>query len=209
VLYKKCFLSAKTGFMQLVFATHNQNKIKEIKALLPHSMQLLSLKELGIHEDIPETADNLEANAMEKAQYVYTRYRMSCFADDSGLEVDALGGAPGVFSARYAGPACSYKDNNEKLLRKLQGIANRGAAFRTIIALILDGEKYIFEGKVRGQITREIRGKEGFGYDPLFIPDTCTQSYAEMPREEKNRISHRAKAFKQLIDFLEKKGNCI
>jgi XTP/dITP diphosphohydrolase len=188
--------------IELVIATHNKHKLAEIKPLIPEVFQLLSLDDVGIFEDIPETADTLDGNALQKAGFVYNRTSKNCFADDTGLEVDALGGRPGVYSARYAGEGCSYADNNIKLLTELEGIYNRKACFRTVICLLFEGKSHYFEGKVEGSIITELRGAEGFGYDPVFIPEGHSLTYAEMGFEEKNSLSHRAIAVKKLVVFL-------
>jgi XTP/dITP diphosphohydrolase len=190
--------------IELIIATHNKHKLGEIKPLIPEQFQLLSLDDVEIFDDIPETADTLEGNALQKAEFVYSRTSKNCFADDTGLEVDALDGRPGVFSARYAGEGCSYADNNRKLLDELKGVENRKACFRTVICLILNGKEHYFEGKVKGSIINELRGKEGFGYDPVFIPDGHSLTYAEMGFEEKNSMSHRAEAVRKLREFLLK-----
>lgn len=192
--------------IELVLATHNNHKLEEIKSLIPSQFKLLSLDDVGIFDDIPETADTLDGNAYQKADYVFSRTAKNCFADDTGLEVEALDGRPGVYSARYAGEGCSYADNNRKLLEELQGVANRKACFRTCICLILDGKAHYFEGKVNGTIISENRGSEGFGYDPIFIPDGHSLSFAEMAFAIKNSISHRAEAVKKLMEFLTKLG---
>lgn len=188
----------------LIFATHNQNKIKEIQAQLVDAYHLIGLTELGVHEEIPETTGTFDGNALQKAQYFWERFGQSCFADDSGLEVEALGGEPGVDSAHYAGT----RDSNENinlLLKNLANHTNTHAQFRTVIALILDGENFFFEGIIKGTICRERRGEGGFGYDPIFIPEGYTQTFAEMDLVEKNKISHRARAVAKLIDFLSNK----
>jgi XTP/dITP diphosphohydrolase len=189
--------------IKLVFATNNKNKIKEIKQLLNNSLELLSLEDIGCLEDIPETADTIEGNAIQKAQYVYEKYGYNCFADDTGLEIDALNGEPGVYSARYAGEQKNAEDNMMKVLTKLQDVENRSAQFKTVIALIVDGKVTCFEGIVKGEITTERSGNEGFGYDPIFKPKGYDVSYAEMSLELKNEISHRAIATKKLIQFLK------
>jgi XTP/dITP diphosphohydrolase len=166
--------------IKLVFATNNKNKIKEIKQLLNNSLELLSLEDIGCLEDIPETADTIEGNAIQKAQYVYEKYGYNCFADDTGLEIDALNGEPGVYSARYAGEQKNAEDNMMKVLTKLQDVENRSAQFKTVIALIVDGKVTCFEGIVKGEITTERSGNEGFGYDPIFKPKGYDVSYAEM-----------------------------
>lgn len=197
--------------MRIVFATNNAHKLEEIRAILGHSHDILSLNDIQCHADIPETADTLEGNALQKARYVWEHYHLSVFADDTGLEVDALGGAPGVYSARYAGGAGHDSEANmAKLLRELHGHTDRTARFRTVIALILaDGSdkgfsEHLFEGKVEGRIATERQGSEGFGYDPLFVPDGYDESFAQLGTAVKNRISHRARAVARLTDFLSK-----
>jgi len=190
----------------LIFATNNENKVKEIKKLLPENINLLSLKDVGIVEDIPETGETLRENALQKASYVYEKTGKNCFADDTGLQVDALNGAPGVYSARYAGEEKNAGKNMDKLLLELQNVKNRKANFTTVIALILNGKEYLFEGKVNGAIALAKSGKEGFGYDPVFIPDEfAPKTFADIPLEEKNKISHRARAVGKLVAFLSKK----
>jgi XTP/dITP diphosphohydrolase len=186
----------------LVFATHNQNKVKEIQAKLTDRYTLISLSDLDIAEEIPETSDTFEGNALLKAQYIWNKFGMSCFADDSGLEVDALGGAPGVHSARHAGLQKSDKDNIELLLENLKTHTDTSAQFHTCIALILEGQVYYFHGIIRGKLIRERKGTNGFGYDPIFIPEGYDRTFAEMTLAEKNAISHRAKAVAKLVDFL-------
>ncbi len=188
--------------MELVFATNNKHKVREISDLLDDNFRILGLADLNITEDIPEEAETLEENALFKARYVHDKTGKNVFADDTGLEVDALGGAPGVYSARYAGENKSFDDNIEKLLREMNGANDRNARFRTVIALILDGTEYLFEGTVEGEITRERRGAGGFGYDPVFLATGYERTFAEIPLSEKNKISHRAKAMRQLLDFL-------
>ena len=193
--------------MRIVFATNNQHKLSEIRQILGAQFEVLSLADIGCHEDIPETAGTFEGNAMQKAQYVCEHYHLSCFADDSGLEVDALGGAPGVFSARYAGgEGHDSEANMRKLLSELGENNNRKARFRTAIALLLlkDGqtEQYYFNGTINGSITKERRGTGGFGYDPIFQPDGYDATFAELGNEIKNKISHRAQAVQQLSQFL-------
>jgi XTP/dITP diphosphohydrolase len=191
--------------MKLCMATNNAHKIEEIEPLVPDTVGLVSLAEVGCREELPETGDTLEANSRQKAQYVWDHYGVSCFADDTGLEVEALRGEPGVYSARYAGPQRDARTNMELLLRKLEGEENRRAQFRTSITLILDGETYQFEGVVRGAILGAPRGTGGFGYDPLFVPDGYAQTFAEMDLAEKNRVSHRARAVERLIRFLRER----
>ncbi len=189
----------------LVFATNNLHKLEEVRDILGGSFRIASLKEIGCIDDIPETADTLEGNALQKARYVKDKFGYDCFADDTGLEVEALGGAPGVFSARYAGLGHDSEANMRKLLKELEGKTNRQAQFRTVVALLLEGREYTFEGIVRGTILTERRGTAGFGYDPVFVPEGYAETFAEMGSEEKNRISHRARAVQKLADFLHKR----
>ena len=191
-----------TTYMKIVFATNNPNKLKEIQSLMPEGIEILSLKEIGCTEDIPETGTTLEANAFQKAHYLKENYGYDCFADDTGLEVEYLNGAPGVYSARYAGPDRSAKANMAKILEELKGKKNRKAQFRTAIALILNGEEQLFEGMVEGHISEAKQGDEGFGYDPIFLPENDQRSFAQMTMEEKGAISHRGRAVRRLVDFL-------
>lgn len=192
--------------MKLVFATNNDHKLAEVSAMLGEEFELLSLKDIHCTEEIDETANTLEGNATIKAHYVREHYGLDCFADDTGLEVEVLEGAPGVHSARYAaGEGHDSEANMQKLLRELGGQTNRSARFRTVICLLLNGEEYCFEGIVRGCIAEEKRGEAGFGYDPLFIPEGYTESFAELGEEIKNKISHRARAIQALIEFLKEK----
>lgn len=189
--------------MKIVFATNNQHKLSEIRSILGDTIEVLSLKDIGCDVDIPETGKTLEENALQKAQYIYDHYHMDCFADDTGLEVDALGGAPGVYSARYAGgEGHDSEANMAKLLHELGDNSNRKARFRTVIALIIDGKVNTFEGIVKGEIIRERRGGEGFGYDPIFQPEGYDKTFAELGMDIKNHISHRAKAVHKLAEFL-------
>ena len=206
---------------KIVFATNNQHKLEEIRSILGDDFEVLSLSDIGCHEDIPETSDTLEGNAMQKAQYVFDKYGYDCFADDTGLEVDALGGEPGIYSARYAAldgdDSISHDSeaNMAKLLRKLEGIENRKARFRTVIALITTKDNspsligrdgvglLLFEGIVNGSIIKERRGGEGFGYDPIFQPEGYDKTFAELGNEVKNHISHRARAVQKLADYLK------
>lgn len=187
---------------ELVIASNNSHKIEEIKAILPKSFTLLSLKDIGLFDDIPETADTFDGNAILKAEYVKHKTTYDCFADDSGLEVEALNGAPGVYSARYGGKHGNHALNNEKLLKELAGVENRKAQFRSVIALIYKGNTHIFEGIVKGKIIHELTGQEGFGYDPLFMPYGYDQTFAEMDMALKNTISHRGRAVKKMMEFL-------
>lgn len=190
--------------MELVFATHNKNKLKEIQELLPAHIKLLSLDDIGCTEEIEETGDTIDENAIIKAEYVKTRYNVDCFADDTGLEVETLAGAPGVYSARYAGDQKNDEANVNKLLRQLEGHEDRTARFKTVIALNLKGKENLFTGICDGWILEERRGENGFGYDPVFLPKDQEKSFAEMELSEKSKISHRAKAFKELIEYLSK-----
>ncbi|MDR0566741.1 MAG: non-canonical purine NTP diphosphatase [Prevotellaceae bacterium] len=188
--------------MNLIFATNNLHKLEEVSAMLSKSVALSTPSRRGITEDIPENRPTLEGNALQKARYIYERLHENCFADDTGLEVEALNGAPGVRSARYAGEAKSMQDNMQKLLRDMKDESNRSARFRTVIALILEGKEYLFEGEVKGEILRSKAGSGGFGYDPIFRPEGYNVTFAEMEPEEKNKISHRGKAIRQLVNFL-------
>lgn len=188
---------------KLIFATNNAHKLGEVQALLGDDFELVTLRECGITEDIPETAETLEGNALQKARYVYSKTGLDCFADDTGLEVDALGGAPGVHSARYATDGHDFAANNRLLLKNLEGANERTARFRTVIALILDGVEYTFEGRVEGVIATEESGSEGFGYDPLFVPSGEIITFAQMSAEAKNAISHRGRAVAELVKFLK------
>ena len=190
---------------RLVFATNNAHKLEEIRAILGNSIEILSLADIHCHADIPETADTLEGNARQKSRYVYEHYGLDCFADDTGLEVESLGGAPGVYSARYAdGQGHDSQANMNKLLKEMEEKNDRKAQFRTIISVIEKGEERQFEGIVKGQITREKRGESGFGYDPIFQPDGYETTFAELGSDIKNRISHRARAVAALCDYLRK-----
>lgn len=191
--------------MQLVFASNNQNKIKEIRLLLPKDIALLSLEDIGCFDEIPETSLTIEGNAIQKADYVTQNYGYNCFADDTGLEVDALNGAPGVYSARYAGNQKDSNDNICKLLENLANTTNKKANFKTVICLNWNGQQHLFTGIIHGQIVEEKKGSNGFGYDPIFVPDGYTQTFAELSLEEKATISHRGLAVKQLVDFLAQK----
>ena len=190
--------------MKLVFATNNPNKLSEIRSLVPAGIEILSLKDINCSAQLPETNPTLEENALQKAQYVNIHYGFNCFADDTGLEIDVLGGAPGVYSARYAGEDCRAEDNMQKVLEKLNGESDRAAKFRTVIALIVDGEATLFEGECKGRITKTESGVEGFGYDPIFIPDDFDITFAEMNKVEKGAISHRGKAVSKLVGFLHR-----
>ena len=189
--------------MKLVFATNNKNKIHEVQHILPESFQILSLKDINCLEEIPETQDTIEGNALQKSSYVLEHYGYDCFADDTGLEIEALNGEPGVYSAMYAGSQRSSKDNIEKVLNKLQNIKNREAQFKTVISLQLKGKVYSFEGICKGEIILTPKGADGFGYDPIFKPDGYDMTFAEMPLDVKNKIGHRGKAVQKLISFLK------
>jgi XTP/dITP diphosphohydrolase len=191
--------------MQLVFASNNKNKILEIQSMLPENIKILSLEDIGCVEDIPETADTIEGNAILKANYVTQKYGFDCFADDTGLEVDYLNGEPGVYSARYAGEQRNADDNMNKLLDALSNKTNRKAQFKTVIVLNLNGEQELFTGIARGEITLKKTGNQGFGYDPIFQAEGFSETFAQLPLEMKNKIGHRGKATQLLIDFLKKK----
>ena len=189
--------------MKLVFATQNQNKVTELKQLMPKSIELLSLKDINCNDDIPETAPNLKGNASQKSHYIFEKFNINCFADDTGLEIEALNNEPGVYSARYAGPQKNSEDNMNLVLEKLKNESNRKARFKTVISLIINGDEHIFEGVCNGEITTKKSGNKGFGYDPIFKPKGFDITFADMPLSKKNKISHRGKAVKLLVDFLE------
>ena len=188
--------------IQLVFATQNQNKAKEIQAILPDGYKVLTLSDINCHDDIPETASTLEGNSELKADYIFKKYNINCFADDTGLEIEALNNEPGVYSARYAGNQKNSEDNMNLVLEKLGNNTNRQARFRTSICLILNGSKHFFEGVVDGKITTEKQGQKGFGYDPIFLPNGADETFAEMDLAQKNKMSHRARAIQEMIQFL-------
>ena len=188
--------------MKIIFATNNAHKLSEVQAVLGDGFTLVTPRECGITEEIPEEQDTLEGNASQKSHYIHDRTGLDCFADDAGLEVAALGGAPGVHSARYATDGHDFAANNRLLLRNLEGVADRRARFRTVISLILNGEEHLFEGVVEGRIIDHEAGHEGFGFDPLFVPDGCERTFAEMSPEEKNAISHRGRAVRKLAEYL-------
>jgi XTP/dITP diphosphohydrolase len=190
--------------MEIVFATNNKNKLKEIQNILESDIKLISLDELGCTDEIPEEQDTLDGNASQKAWYIYDKYGKNCFADDTGLEVEALNMEPGVYSARYAGEQKSSQDNMDKLLLNLEGKENRKAQFRTSISLIIDGKETLFQGCAQGEILKARQGGEGFGYDPIFQPKGYTISFAEMDMKEKNKISHRGRATAKLVEYLNK-----
>ncbi len=189
--------------MKIVFATNNRHKLEELRQIAGDKIEILGLKDIGCDADIPETGDTLEANALQKARYVWEHYGIDCFADDTGLEVDALGGEPGVRSARYApGEGHDSQANMALLLRNMEGVSDRKARFRTVIALILGGKEHIFEGKVEGDIMEQPSGEQGFGYDPVFRPQGWTKTFAEASPEEKNSVSHRGRAVRRLLSFI-------
>lgn len=187
---------------KLVFATNNMHKLEEVSKIVGDNLEIVSLNDIDCHDDIPETADTLEGNALLKARYIKEHYGLDCFADDTGLEVEALDNAPGVYSARYAGPGHDAEANMRKLLLELEGIENRRARFRTVIALLLNDKEYVFDGVINGIITPDKRGDSGFGYDPVFLPDNYTETFAELGDDIKNKISHRALAVHKLAEFL-------
>ena len=187
---------------KLVFATNNKHKLPEVRAILGNQFEILSLNEINCKDEIPETANTLEGNAEQKALWVLEKYGYDCFADDTGLEIEALDGRPGVFSARYAGENCSFEDNNKKVLLELEDKENRNAKFRTVICLKLNGETHFFSGEVKGKIIKKNRGNTGFGYDPIFVPEAYDKTFAELGDDVKNTISHRYRATKKLVDFL-------
>jgi XTP/dITP diphosphohydrolase len=189
---------------EIVIATNNKHKVEEIRSLVGDRIKIISLSELGCKEDIPETGETLEENARQKARYIWEKYGKDCFADDTGLMVDALDGKPGVYSARFAGEKCSFDDNIDLMLEMMEGKTNRKAYFSTVICLIEQGEEKLFEGSCPGSILTERYGRGGFGYDPIFVPDGYGESFAEMSLEEKNKISHRGKATDKLIKYLLK-----
>jgi XTP/dITP diphosphohydrolase len=186
----------------LIFVTNNHHKLKEIREIIGDWFTVLSLADIGCNEEIVEDADTIPGNASLKSWFIYNKFRKDCFADDTGLEIEALGGKPGVKSARYAGDDCNAENNIRKVLNELEGSSNRKARFRTVISLIIGGQEVQFEGIVDGMILEEKRGKDGFGYDPVFLPDGCKESFAEMPAQEKNKISHRGRATQKLIAYL-------
>jgi XTP/dITP diphosphohydrolase len=195
-------IATKLFHMKLCFATNNTHKIEEVSAMLGVDFALLSLSDIGCFTELPENQATLEGNSLEKAQYIWQHYQLNCFADDSGLEVEALNGEPGVYSARYAGPQRNSENNIDLLLQNLEGISNRNASFRTSLTLILDGSIHQFEGVVRGKIQESRQGNRGFGYDPVFVPDGHTRTFAQMTLQEKNSIDHRGKAVRAMVDFL-------
>lgn len=203
MLRKLLTIFEKFYVMKIVFATNNKHKVEEIKDLLSSNFDVITLKEIGCFEEIDETEDSLEGNAKIKSDYIKNNYGYDCFADDTGLEVEALGGAPGVYSARYAGEQASFEDNVQKLLRAMRGVVNRKARFRTVISLIMNGEQLFFEGVCEGYIEESLSGTKGFGYDPIFRPDGFDKTFAEMDLGEKGSISHRGLAVKKLVSYLK------
>lgn len=191
--------------MKLLFASQNQHKIKEVSEIIPPYFKLLGLNEMNFNEEIPETQDSIEGNALQKARFIYDKFKLSCFADDTGLFIEALNGEPGIYSARWSKIDNLFSNNIEKALVKLKGKENRKAYFKTVIAFIDNDEEKLFEGVIHGRIIESEKGKDGFGYDPIFIPDTYDQTFSEMPKEEKNRISHRALAMTKFIEYLKEK----
>lgn len=196
-------ITNRRAMIKIVFATNNLNKLHEVQAQLPKGIKLISLKDIGCNEDIPETQNTIEGNAIQKANYIKKKYNLDCFADDTGLEVEILNGEPGVYSARYAGPEKNAKDNIQKLLYKLKDKANRKAQFKTVIAMHFKGKLITFEGICKGEITENIMGCGGFGYDPIFKPLGHSKTFAQLPINEKNKIGHRGRAVAQLIQFFE------
>ncbi|MBN2638568.1 MAG: non-canonical purine NTP diphosphatase [Bacteroidales bacterium] len=192
---------------QLVFATHNDHKLFELKELLSGLYDVVSLNDVGVTEDIPEPGSTLTENASIKSNYVKKKFGLDCFADDTGLEVDALKGAPGVYSARYAGENATYDQNVEKLLNEMTGETDRSARFKTVISLLIEGKEYFFEGVVEGKIIHQRKGKDGFGYDPVFVPQGYEETFAEMSLDQKNQISHRGRAVRKLVSFLKEYKN--
>lgn len=195
--------------MKLVFATNNAHKLEEIREMLGKKYEIISLKELGCHDNIPEDQDTLEGNALQKARYIHKKYGVNCFADDTGLEIKALNNAPGVYSARYAGDAHDSEANMEKVLRQMNGISRREARFRTVITLILNNRIHSFEGIIEGEILSSKQGESGFGYDPIFRPKGHSLSFAEMSLADKNKISHRGQAIQKLVKFLQEQTNLM
>lgn len=197
-------MSKLNFIMKLVFATNNKHKLEEVKKIIGSDIEILSLSDINCVEDIPETQNTIEGNASQKSAYIFNKYRLNCFADDTGLEIEALNGEPGVYSARYAGEGCSFDDNIDLVLEKLKGVTNRNAEFKTVISLIINGDEHQFTGIIKGTMLKERKGISGFGYDPIFLPLDYKQSFAELSSEEKNKISHRGIASRKLADFLKK-----
>ena len=195
--------------MKLVFASNNKHKLEEISHIAGATFTIVSLHDIGCTDEIPETQPTIEGNALQKARYIFDKYAVNCFADDTGLEIDALNGEPGVYSARFAGVGCSFDDNMDKTLSLMKGITNRKAKFRTVIALLIDGKEYSFDGYVNGVILEEKRGEKGFGYDAIFMPDGYNQSFAEMSSEIKNSLSHRSMAARNMMVYLKNNPQLI
>ena len=193
--------------MDIVFVTNNMNKLSEIRSLISSNYNLMSLEEINFNDEIKETESTLEGNALLKARHIFSKYKLNCFADDTGLEVDFLDGAPGVYSARYAGPNCLAKDNIEKVLNELKDANNRKAKFITVIALIIEGEEFVFKGECRGVLIKKPIGSDGFGYDPIFLPNGSNLTFAQMDKDEKGKISHRGLAVKKLLAFLSARNH--
>lgn len=200
-MYKYIFLP-KSKIMKLIFVTNNQHKLAEIQAILKDKFSILSLKDIGFRGDIAETSDTIEGNSLQKTKFIFDKYQRDCFGDDTGLRIEALNGAPGVYSARFAGENASYEENMYKVLKEMKAKTNRNASFVTVITLFLDGKMYQFKGEVTGKITAEPVGTNGFGYDPIFLPDGLSKTYAQLNDSQKNAISHRALATQKLIAFL-------
>jgi len=189
--------------MKLIFATNNKHKLEEVKKIIGNDFEILSLENIKCFEDIPETQNTIEGNASQKSNYIYNKFKLNCFADDTGLEIDALNGEPGVYSARYAGENCSFEDNMKKVLTEMQDKSDRKAQFKTVISLILNGKEFQFKGIIKGEILTEKKGNSGFGYDPIFLPEGYNKTFAELPLDIKNKISHRGIATSKLADFLK------
>ena len=202
-LFITLYIISYSIMKQIVFATNNKHKLEEIRNILDNTLNILSLDDINCHEDIPETGSTIEENALIKARYIKEKYGYDCFADDTGLEIKSLNNEPGVYSARYAGNDHNSEKNMQKVLENLKGKNDRSACFRTCIALITGNNEYLFEGKIEGEIITEKKGESGFGYDPIFVPDGYTQTFAELGNDIKNKISHRALAVKKLINFLQ------
>lgn len=188
---------------KLLFATNNQHKLREVQEIIGNSIRVFSLKDIGFTEEVPETQNSIEGNARQKARFVYQKTGINCFADDTGLEIDSLDGRPGVYSARYAGEGCSFENNIVKILAEMKDVDNRKARFRCVVCLIIDNHEHLFDGKIEGAILKEKRGIDGFGYDPVFLPEGQTSTFAEMPAYLKNGISHRGRAINKMVRFLQ------
>jgi XTP/dITP diphosphohydrolase len=195
--------------MKLVFASNNKHKLEEISYIAGSSFQIVSLSDIACTDEIPETQPTIEGNALQKARYIFNKYKLNCFADDTGLEIEALNGDPGVYSARFAGEGCSFDDNMDKTLLLLKGKTNRKAKFRTVIALIIDGNEYSFDGYVNGVMLEKKQGEKGFGYDAIFMPEGYTESFAQMSSEIKNKLSHRSMAARNMMEFIKNNPQLI